>query len=339
MIPLARDNMDPSNLHVICMISNPARYQSRYDLYFKFRDQLERAGVQLWTVEIAHGNRPHVVTNACNPHHLQLRTEHELWHKENALNLLVQRLPYGCRYIAWIDADIEFQRWEGRKAWYIETMQQLQHYHVVQLFSQAVDMNYDREVMKVHQGFAYSYVNGKPYGRGKGYGHWHPGFAWACRREAWDAMGGLIDFAILGAADNHMAHAFIGKVRDSVSVHSFLRSQGYPESFDDWMKLTRMHESYLKRLDAWQERVDRYLRRRIGYVPGIINHFFHGKKVDRRYQDRWEILKDYNPDIDIARDWQGLFQLVDHGTERSIRLRDGIMRYFRQRNEDSIDAE
>ena len=29
------------------------------------------------------------------------------------------------------------------------------------------------------------------------YDVWHSGFAWACTREAWDALGGLIDFAIL----------------------------------------------------------------------------------------------------------------------------------------------
>lgn len=342
MLRLAYDDMKPENFHVICMISNPARYQSRYELYFKFAEQMERAGLNLWTVEIAFGNRPHIVTSACNPRHLQLRSEHELWHKENALNLLVQRMPYhSCRYIAWVDADVEFQHWDGRKAWWLETMQQLQHYQVVQLFSQCVDMNYDREVMKVHQGFAYNYVNGKPMGVGKGYGHSHPGFAWACRREAWDAMGGLIDWAILGAGDNHMAWGMIGRIRESVTTHSFLSKRVPPRNFEHWAQMTALHESYLKRLDAWQARAERYLRRRIGYVPGIIHHYFHGSKLNRQYQNRWEILRNnrFNPDIDIARDYQGLYQLVDHGSARSMKLRDDIMRYFRQRNEDSIDAE
>jgi flagellar basal body-associated protein FliL len=37
--------------------------------------------------------------------------------------------------------------------------------------------------------------------------------------------------------------------------------------------------------------------------------------------------------IDLKRDCQGLFQLEDN----KIELRDAIRRYFRQRNEDSID--
>jgi hypothetical protein len=311
------------------MISNPARYQSRYDLYFKFADNLARCGIQLWTVEIAFGNRPHVVTQDCNPFHLQLRTEHELWHKENAINLIVSRLPFGCRYIACVDADIEFQRWDGRKAWWLETMQQLQHYHVVQMFSQAVDMNYDREVIRVHNGFAYSYRNGFPYGKRSGhhnmgqpgYSYWHPGFAWAWRREAWDAVGGLIDTCILGAADWHMAYSLIGKAEDTLN--------------------TPYTQPYKDKILAWQARATRYIRKNIGYVPGIINHYFHGAKKNRFYQTRWKILTDnrFNPEIDIARDWQGLWQLVDHGTERSIRLRDDIRAYFRARNEDSIDQD
>jgi len=41
--------------------------------------------VVLYTVEISYGDRPFEVTTPDNPRDLQLRTEHELWHKENAL--------------------------------------------------------------------------------------------------------------------------------------------------------------------------------------------------------------------------------------------------------------
>ncbi len=39
------------------------------------------------------------MTQAGNPRHLQLRTAHEIWHKENALNLMIQRLPAPTKYI------------------------------------------------------------------------------------------------------------------------------------------------------------------------------------------------------------------------------------------------
>src|SRR5271165_3476139 len=34
-----------------------------------------------------------------------------------------------------------------------------------------------------------------------------PGLAWACSRNAWDAVGGLFDIAVWGGGDYDMAHA------------------------------------------------------------------------------------------------------------------------------------
>jgi len=85
----------------------------------------------------------------------------------------------------------------------------------------------------------------------------------------------------------------------------------------------------------WQDRANRFVKGNIGYVDGLLNHHWHGRKVDRYYSDRWRILVDnkYNPETDLKRDAQGLYVLMD----RSQGLRDGIRTYFRSRNEDSID--
>jgi hypothetical protein len=146
---------------------------------------------------------------------------------------------------------------------------------------------------------------------------WHPGFAWACRREAFDALGGLMDWALLGAADNHMAKAHIGDAHHSV----------HPD----------IHPRYHEMVLEWQARSLRHLQRNVGVVNGTLLHHWHGKKKDRRYWDRWRILVDnqYNPDTDLKRDWQGVWQLTD----RSWRLRDQVRLYFRGRREDSIDVD
>jgi hypothetical protein len=41
-----------------------------------------------------------------------------------------------------------------------------------------------------------------------------------------------------------------------------------------------------------------------------------------------------DPDLDLKRDWQGLWQLTDHNPE----LRDGLRAYARLRDEDSPDT-
>lgn len=321
-------SIDVSKLHVITMISNPVRYSSRYKLYEEFARHMRDSGVNFWTAEVTFGKRdPHILDprlidgRHLNSNIIHLQTDHELWHKENALNLLVEHLPKDWEYVAWVDADIQFPVWQGPKAWYIETVQALQHHRIVQLFQNAIDIGPDGEALGTHSGFAYGHVNDLQYEKPYRGNHMHPGYAWAMRRKTWDDTGGLIDYAILGAADNHMAHAWIGKI--DFGVHP------------------KMSGAYLAKLRAYQARCEHFVKRDIGYVKGTVIHGWHGKKKDRKYHDRWQILlkNQYDPDMDLKKDWQGLLQLTDLGDTRSNTLRDEIRRYMRQRNEDSIDVE
>lgn len=316
----------PSDLHVISVISNPIRYASRYRLYRDFEAHMREAGVTHHTVELLFGDRPCEVTHPETANHIQVQTFEELWHKENLINVGIASLPADWEYVAWIDADVAF----ANPAWAVETVQQLQHHHVVQLFSHAIDLGPRNEALQTHAGFVYQYQqNGcKPpaghgytpyYGNPKRNVFWHPGFAWAARREAVDHLGQLMDFPILGSADHHMAMALIGEA--DRSIHHGV-SPAYREQVLDW-----------------EDRAERHIQRDIGYVPGTILHSWHGKKADRRYVDRWKILVEnkFDPRTDLKRDWQGLWQLRVEGA-RQIRLRDSIRAYFRARNEDSIDV-
>jgi hypothetical protein len=93
--------------------------------------------------------------------------------------------------------------------------------------------------------------------------------------------------------------------------------------------------SYADYWNRWQERAERHIQRRVGVVPGTINHYWHGSKQNRRYQDRWKILVGggYDPNLDLKYDFQGVLQL----TERNTKLRDDVIHYFSVRNEDSMD--
>lgn len=338
-----------SKLVVVTAISNPVRYRTRYNLYRKFAKHVQESGVQLMTVEMAFGDgvRPFEVTTPDNPWNVQLRSTHELWHKENMLNIGISRIPIrDWQYVAWIDSDIDFVRPD----WAQETIHQLQHYQFVQMFSTALDIGPPPalDVIGTNIGMNYCYLNpdlpgmpplivdgrlnhkrhvssdtkalkGGEYGlRGKdGRIFFHPGYAHAARRSAIDIVGGLLDIGILGAGDHHMALALLGLAEDAMPADVT------PEYRDVVMQ--------------WQARCDRYIRRNIGYVPGVITHGYHGPKADRKYWSRWRILSEnkFNPHTDIKRDAQGLWQLHDDGSDRSVLLRDLIRGYFRGRNEDS----
>lgn len=303
-------------LHVLTMVSNPVRYKSRYKLFRDFVQRMQGVpGINLVTVEVAYGDRAFEVTTP-GPQSVQLRTADELWHKENALNVGISRLPSDWEYVAWLDADIQFVN----PNWAAETVHQLQHHHVVQMFQDAVDLGPTGQVLEKHSSLASVYLSGVPlqqlsnsqYGYGK-FGH--PGFAWAAGRDAINAMGGLLDFGILGAGDHHQALALIGGAEYSMPG-------GITAAYhDDVME--------------FQARCESGIKRDVGFVEGTILHHFHGAKRNRQYESRWDIVtkNQFDPRKDIVKDWQGLYQLKPG----LIQLRDDIRRYFRSRNEDGVD--
>jgi hypothetical protein len=68
-------------------------------------------------------------------------------------------------------------------------------------------------------------------------------------------------------------------------------------------------------------------------VPGVIRHYFHGSKKNRRYTERWEILIKHNfdPFDHITTDEKGLLIPSRNCPQE---LLDDIMNYFSERNED-----
>lgn len=313
-------------LYVVTTIFNAPRYRTRWKLYEDFKMMVEASGAILYTAEVAFGHREFAVTEPENPRHLQLRTDTEIWHKEQVLNLLIQKLPQEWQYVATIDADIKF----ARPDWADETLHQLQHYQVIQMWSEAQDLDPNYQTIHRHNSFVHSWLDGVPlstetsyYGANPQGGkviEFHPGFAWAYRREAINALGGFITWAILGAADNHMARSLIGDAERTV----------HPD----------IHPVYKDLTMQWQDRAMHYLKKNIGYMPGKIDHYWHGKKVLRFYWDRWKILTEhnFNPYTDLKNDWQGLAQLVVEDS-RQEQLRNRLREYFRVRNEDGIDIE
>ncbi len=308
-------------LFVVTVISNPLMYKARYELYVEFAKRVKDAGAVLVTVELAFGERKFAVTEAGNPLHIQLRTGsecrkgHMLWHKENLLKLGIARLPKEAKYIAWIDADVVFQRPD----WVTATIHQLQSYDFIQMFSHAQDLCPEGAPINgtPQVSFCYAWVNGLPRDWNKGEyakGVGHPGYAWACRRDAYEKVGGLIDFAVLGSADRHMAYGLVDKIEFSY----------HPD----------VHPRYKHMCKRWQVNARKYIHRNIGYLPGLITHHWHGSKKFRGYSSRWKIIVDeqFNPDVDLKPDACGVYQL----TERNYKLRDKIRKYFASRNEDDI---
>lgn len=316
-----------AKLHVVTAIFNPLRFYSRQKLWHGFEKHVLDSGGVLWPIEVALRDRHHEVTRHDDPHHIQLRVESELWYKENASNVALSWLPEDWEYVLFCDADFLFTRPD----WVNETLHMLQHYDAVQPYSNLTYLTSDFQVHNQIKSFAYLHCQGEEadtqtpmcgdgsianfVGRRRSY-QGAVGGAWAFRRSALEKLGGLLDICILGSGDWHMAFALAG--RDD--VHPEMKFDSIPQ--------------YVKAIQDWRERAQD-LRGNIGYVDCNAIHHWHGPLRNRGYATRWQILtkNKFDPYLDLSRDWQGLLRLTKH----KPLLRDDIRRYFRSRNEDSID--
>lgn len=288
--------------------------------------------------------------------YIKLRASNELWLKENAINIGVTHLPTDWQQVCWLDSDVHFLRpnWVGR------TIQELQHYKFVQMFSHARDLdpNYEMLPEKYPHADGLGFIEAWKRGvvkspleididndiraiRKKGnvdplvddlikdvqdleaeyYKQrvW-PGLAWACTKQGWEDVGGLLDVAIWGGGDWHMAHALIEKT--------------------EGMMRNDLHRNYKKIVNQWYQRCRTNVRRNVGVVEGSIVHHWHGKKVGRGYNSKHAMLANFgfDPPRHLKRDFQGVLTLHDDRSTAYVQIRDMMRNVARERNEDSIDV-
>jgi hypothetical protein len=293
-------------LYIILPYFNFCGFMRRKQLFVEFVNRIQNtSGIRIIVAECSGptplGKLPGVWK------HIKVETDHSLWIKESMINIAVSDLPQNWKYVAWVDADISFlnQNWVG------DTIQALDAADIVQMFHSVVNLGPNGEHVKTDKSFGYMACgSGKPYLKNDKYGFWHPGYAWACTRKAFETMGGLVDWAILGSGDRHMAMALIGKVSDS-----------YPGN---------IHENYKKLLLDYEKQVNKLS---LSWVSGTIVHYWHGSLENRKYRERWDILtkNSFDPLKDIGITKKGLLQLSGEGK----RLVEPIANYFLERCEDS----
>jgi len=303
--------------YVVTAISNPLLWKSRIDAYREFEKHMIDSGVNLYTVECVYGERPFQCAGTPGVVHIGVRAETLAWNKENLLNIGISRLPLDAKYIGTFDADIKFRK----KTWVSDTLNALQLYDVIQPWSNCYDLGPNDEHINHHVSFVRQYFHGHPVVPG-GPNFWahsggkhdypHSGYAWAWRRSALDKIGGLFELGGMGSGDHHMALSLVDKAEYSV-----------PKGATD---------NYLQSLYTWRDRAVKFANFNIGYIQGTIEHFFHGRKHDRKYVDRWDMFLKHNfdPHVDLHKNTCGVIEFASHKPE----LKREFDLYLRSRNED-----
>lgn len=311
-----------NTLHVIGVIQNTVRYHSRYRLFRNWvKEMLQTPNVELHVVEAVYKDRaPECAPQNGEYNYTQVSVDSEIWLKENLVNIGVkQSLPGDWKYMAWVDCDVTFRDPD----WAQGAMHQLQHYNIIQPWSDAVDLDFFGSIDGHWKSFGSLCAKQKPMWHGKGhngYDYAHTGYAWCCNRYFYEnvlVVGGLIPWCIVGAGDHHMAWGCIGKINST--IHQGV-VQGYFDACSDWQSKAQYACGGL-----------------VGFLPGRIEHHFHGPKTRRGYWSRWNIIIDnkFNPKTDMAFDSQGVIYLSGSNAKA---IEQQVMMYNRSRNEDSIES-
>ena len=293
-------------LNVIIVVSNPCLYKRRYVLAQDFIERSKSNNlITLFIVELCYNDQQFVLTDSKNPHHLQLKSEYIMWHKENMINIGVKKLfPENWKAMAWIDADIEFEN----STWALDALKILNgHKDIIQLWSSCKNMKSDQLKYDIYKSFGHEFNAGLTYLKNS---NWHPGYAWACTKKAYEQMGGLFELGILGGGDTIISLSIIKKSIDLIKSKNYYK----------WEQLIYEFENKVNTL-------------RLGYIEGIIKHHYHGSMINRQYCEKWKILlnHNYDPLIYITKNEDGL--LIPTNAFPQELLND-IFTYFKQRNED-----
>jgi hypothetical protein len=306
------------DMHVIGVIFNPMRYRTRIELFHLWKKHMLESGVEnLHVVEVALGGRPFQITDPSNPYDMQLRTQTEMFHKEDAIMACIRKMSHTFptwKWASWIDCDVRFVN----PTLLDDTIAEHDRgFHLVQPWSFAKDLSTKHEIYNKDKGFVYCYQNNIWQKQNK-YGETgvpHPGYAWSGTREFFNKVG-IITFSPLGAADHQMAWCALGRPEMTMPKN--------------------VHPGFTKMLELYSSKLFELTNGHLGLVPGEVLHSHHGPKFNRKYRGRWAILDmnngsgGYDPYTDMWFDENGLVVL----TPKKPKMTQDIRKYFESRDED-----
>ncbi len=250
-----------TKLCIIVTFFNYTKSKRKVELMNEFKTRCkDLKSSELYIVELAYLGEHFEVTQANETKHLQLHypSPIPLFHKENLINLAVkQLLPADAQFICWSDCDIQLLN----KDWDSDAIDLLAANPSVPMIIQPWSSCYiqnERATLDYNEGFAYRLCEFED-------SIGHPGHVWCCNRLAWDQMGGLYDKCIIGSGDQLLAESLANK--------AFVRD---------------LKKSFKADLVQYQNRCKRI---KVGYLEGSLISYYHGLLADRKYFERWDVLR------------------------------------------------
>ena len=261
-------------MEFICSYFNFGNSKKIKSNYKKFRKHFPH---KITTVEVALPNQKFFIDDSIK---IKANYSNIFWQKERCLNIAIENLPENTENICWVDTDIRFYNDNFKE----DAIKALETYKIVQLFDscfESPDINrYNNNI-----GIGYKFVHGLsdvyfP----------HIGYSWAFHKNIL-IDNKLYDLDPVGNSDVLQLMTWIGT----------------------WNHASIIDLNYEYRIQflLWAWNSYEKAESNIGYVPGKVEHFYHGKIIHREYTTRNNILTKHNfsPKKDIEIDKNNLYRI------------------------------
>jgi hypothetical protein len=228
-----------------------------------------------------------------------------LWLKECLWNAAAQMTDSDA--FVFLDADIVF----STTAWLDRTLRQLEKHDIVQPYDVARWMSRVGEIEHQKRPATMALPDRDVPQMAK----YHPGFAWAMRRDAWERLGGVYDRNACGGNDSAFFFALSNHRGAARYIEYFGRRQDRTVKSPSW--------------DGYRKNAQQ-LGLSFGTTPGVtVTHLWHGDRRNRQYHTREaSFRRNKEGEFDLYRNGDGLWQWTNPQDAKAAE------KYFAARRED-----
>jgi len=266
---------------------------------------LKEKNIPYFIVEcVFHGRKPEIPDATMVVH-----SNSYMFYKEQLINKLETVVPEQFTKLAVIDGDILFDSPD----WVDQTSRALDEHDIIQPFNQACWLTPDNtKIRSKKPSYAFGLVNDR-LKTPRSIHMFHPGFAWAFKRDVFTKIGGFFSHAIIGNGD-------------MLFVFNFFKDE-VPELWVNEVLRTRFI------LDTWPQYHAKFkeINPKVGFLPNKALHLFHGVRQNRQYTTRYKSVSHMlngTWDEQISTNPDGLLEFKNPEISKLV------LEYFRRRNED-----
>jgi hypothetical protein len=276
---------------VILVFFNPAGSHRIVQNLLYIKQKLEIAHIPFFIGELAYNDAPYVF-HPGTPNIFQFRGGSYMFAKENLISCMLRRdIVKGYSKYVIMDCDIVFDTPD----WIDGISTALDSYDVVQPFQWANMLNLKFKSIMIKSSIVLNPVGG------------HTGYVWAFRRDWYDRVGGLYEYALIGGGDKCLAHI--------AGIHLEWNGGTYRSDLPPLGDSSR----------TW-------------YLPYTIWHLPHGVIEKRRYVERNDTISRAMSALSISK----LRDAVDVGADGLFEwkspfrthLNTVVLNYFKSREDD-----